>query len=136
MLLKYLKNYVISLQRIPGKYKIGVRQKSEIIQLVAGRFLRQGYECVPSEYQNSGERRCDDGYTDSCPIDSFGFLRRIQNRAITGESTAGPARLLRRSHVRTARPGREVCSHELDRTRRECIRFHVRRVNLQNLAVL
>lgn len=28
---QYLKNYIIFLQRIPGKHKNGVRQKSEII---------------------------------------------------------------------------------------------------------
>lgn len=31
------------LQCIPRKHKIGVRQKSEIIQLITGRLLRQRY---------------------------------------------------------------------------------------------
>ena len=47
------------------------------------------------------------------------LLRRLPRRAAAGEPAAGPARLLRRPHVRAHGPAaREVLPHQLDRPRR------------------
>lgn len=127
---------IIFLQRIPEKYKSGLRQKSEIIQLNAGRFFRQGVAWLPPKCQDGGERCRDNGHTDSCSVDGYSLLRWVQNDPIAGESTTGATWLLRRPYLRTARRGREVRPHELDRTRRQCIRLHIRCVNSENLPVV
>ena len=57
------------------------------------------------------------------------LLRRLPHRAPAGEPAAGPARLLRRPHLRARRQAaRRVLPHQLDRPRRDDVGLHLQRL--------
>jgi hypothetical protein len=66
------------------------------------------------------------------PLLGLVLLRRVPLRAPAGQPAPGPARLLRRAHLRAPRPtAREVLSYELDGPRWDHLGEHVHGVSSQ-----
>ena len=113
--------------RVPWQDQGSLRPQARAQQPAAGPVLQGRHRQLPGRPGGGWSRRpSQSGVPGPGLHHRARLLRRLSQRAAARQPAAGPARLLRRAHLRARRPApRRVLPHQLDRPRRHGFRRHL-----------